>query len=73
MQYGIRDLTLGSSGTDIRYLSREALKLSTEHPVIFLIDFGMELKSLGPFTDRLANLILWIRVVAVVLTWGTRQ
>ena len=51
---------LGSSGTDFKYLSRAALKDSTEQPDLFRIPTGKLLKIFAPFMARLFDLIVLV-------------
>ena len=71
--HSVYPLIFGSSGTVARYLSRLRLKVSTEHPVIFLILIGSMLKSLGPLTPKLLYLTVWKCLDPLVLTDGTMQ
>ena len=66
-------LISGSSGTVARYLSRLRLKVSTEHPDIFLIFIGSVLNSLGPLIPKLLYLTVWKCLDPLVLTDGTMQ
>ena len=71
--FSVYPLIYGSSGTVDRYLSRLRLKVSTEHPVIFLISFGSVLNNLGPFTPKLLYLTILKCLDALELTDGTEQ
>ena len=63
----------GSSGTVPKNLSRPLLNSSTVQPVLFLMDAGSVLKSLGPWTGKLEYLSFCMDAGAWVFTGGTWQ
>ena len=63
----------GSSATVDRNLSNFCLKVDRSTSFKFLSDLGRELKSFGPFTQKLPSLSCCTSADAVLIGFGTRQ